>query len=70
MSVALARALVVFLVCVAWPSGAALAAVAPRQPFPTNLLTTTDHSQVTGLRVDLPMPDCAARPSDCAASRC
>ena len=66
MSVSLARVLATILVCVAWPTGVALGAVAPKQPFPTNLLTTTDHSQLTGLRVDLPTPDCAARPSDCA----
>ena len=35
-------------------------------PFPTNLLTTPDAAQITGLRVDLPTPDCATRPSDCA----
>ena len=36
------------------------------QPFPTNLDTVTDSSQVTGLRVNLPLPSCTARPSDCA----
>lgn len=36
------------------------------QPFPSNLHTTADASQVTGLRVDLAKPDCAVRPSDCA----
>src|SRR3954452_5691877 len=36
------------------------------QPFPTNLDTVSDATQVTGLRVNLPMPDCAAFPSDCA----
>ena len=35
-------------------------------PFPSDHWTTTDWSQPTGLRVDLPKPDCAARPSDCA----
>jgi Big-like domain-containing protein len=41
------------------------AAVSPEQPFPSNLLTTPDATQLTGLRVDLPKPDCTARPSDC-----
>jgi hypothetical protein len=45
--------------------GVAVAAVKAGQPFPTNLLTVTDSTQVTGLRINLPKPDCAARPSDC-----
>ena len=44
---------------------AALAASAG-QPFPSNLSTTEDASQATGVRVDLEKPNCAARPSDCA----
>jgi hypothetical protein len=35
-------------------------------PFPSNRWTTFDWSQKTGLRVNLPKPDCAVRPSDCA----
>jgi hypothetical protein len=35
-------------------------------PFPTNRFTVADATQNTGLRVDLPKPDCAARPSDCS----
>ncbi|HET8873787.1 MAG TPA: Ig-like domain-containing protein [Gaiellaceae bacterium] len=46
--------------------GVATAAVKAGQLFPTNLLTVPDSTQVTGLRVNLPKPDCAARPSDCA----
>jgi hypothetical protein len=46
--------------------GTALAAVKAGQPFPSNLFTTSDRAQVTGLRVDLPKPDCFVRPSDCA----
>ncbi|MGH3064514.1 MAG: alpha/beta hydrolase family protein [Gaiellaceae bacterium] len=46
--------------------GTALAAVKAGQPFPSNLFTTSDRTQVTGLRVDLPKPDCTMRPSDCA----
>jgi len=35
-------------------------------PFPSDRWTAVDWSQPTGLRVELPKPDCAARPSDCA----
>lgn len=35
-------------------------------PFPTNLFTVDDPGHNTGLRVSLPKPSCAARPSDCA----
>jgi hypothetical protein len=45
--------------------GFAHAAVKAGTPFPTDLLTTPDATQITGLRVDLPKPDCTARPSDC-----
>ncbi|MFL6335684.1 MAG: Ig-like domain-containing protein [Pyrinomonadaceae bacterium] len=34
-------------------------------PFPSDRFTVADPSQNTGLRVNLPRPDCAARPSDC-----
>src|SRR6266540_3968964 len=44
----------------------ALAGVTPGQPFPTDLQTVADTTQATGLRVSLPFPNCAARPSDCA----
>src|SRR5437879_7861949 len=35
-------------------------------PFPSDAFTVADLSQNTGVRVSLPKPDCAARPSDCA----
>ena len=35
-------------------------------PFPSNIFTVGDAGQNTGLRVDLPLPDPAARPSDYA----
>src|SRR5262249_395707 len=38
----------------------------PGMPFPTDLFTVADPSHNTGVRVSLPKPDCAARPSDCA----
>ena len=34
-------------------------------PYPTDALTTPDSSQKTGMRINLPMPDCTAAPSDC-----
>lgn len=33
-------------------------------PFPSDRFTVADSSQLTGLRVDLPLPDRATRPSD------
>ena len=45
--------------------GLATAGVSAGTPFPTNLLTTPDATQLTGLRVTLPTPDCATHPSDC-----
>jgi dienelactone hydrolase len=35
-------------------------------PFPSDRFTVDDLDQETGLRVNLPKPDCAVRPSDCA----
>jgi len=34
-------------------------------PFPTDFLTTPDAAQKSGMRVNLPMPDCMTAPSDC-----
>jgi hypothetical protein len=34
-------------------------------PFPTDRFTLTDSAQNTNRRVNLPMPNCATRPSDC-----
>jgi hypothetical protein len=45
---------------------ATLAGTSAGQPFPTNLDTVPDATQVTGLRVDVPRPDCSVAPSDCA----
>jgi hypothetical protein len=58
-----AAALIALLLAV---PGTAFAAVKAGQPFPSNLFTTPDRTQLTGLRVDLPKPDCVQRPSDCA----
>lgn len=38
-------------------------------PFPSDLLTVADERQRTGVRVNLPAPDCTAAPSDCAEIR-
>ncbi|WP_194711929.1 Ig-like domain-containing protein [Noviherbaspirillum soli] len=35
-------------------------------PFPSDRFTVADPSQNTGRRVELPLPNCATRPSDCA----
>src|SRR5262249_22083873 len=36
-------------------------------PFPSDLFTVADPTQNTGLRVNVPLPNCAQRPSDCTA---
>jgi hypothetical protein len=48
------------------PAAPALAGVRAGHPFPSDLFTVADASQLTGLRVALPKPNCAVRPSDCA----
>ena len=63
---ALVRAvLAVFALALVVPGGA-LAATSAGQPFPSNIYTTPDATQVTGLRVQLPTPNCTTNPSDCA----
>ena len=37
-----------------------------RAPFPSNHFSVADSSHLTGIRVNLPKPNCATRPSDCA----
>ena len=61
----LLRAAVLAAIVLAFPA-TALAKTHALQPFPTNLDTVSDATQVTGVRVDLPKPDCASFPSDCA----
>src|SRR4051794_11757997 len=34
-------------------------------PFPSNAFTVVAPENITGLRVNLPLPDCSAQPSDC-----
>jgi hypothetical protein len=48
------------------PGSALAAATSAGQPFPSNLYTVPDASQLTGVHVDLPQPNCATHPSDCA----
>lgn len=68
----LAAALVFLGACI--PLSAAASGVSVRfdlsdpagGPFPSNLFTVTDWAQNTSRRVNLPKPDCAVRPSDCA----
>jgi hypothetical protein len=59
------RVLVLVAAALVFPGGA-LAATKAGQPFPSNLFTTPDATQVTGLRVELPQPNCATNPTDCA----
>ena len=37
-----------------------------QSPFPSDRFTAFDTQQLTGLRVNLALPNCASRPSDCA----
>ena len=48
------------------PSALAKEHTTAGQPFPSNLYTVADTTQLTGLRIALPQPDCATHPSDCA----
>lgn len=59
--------------CLLSPSLAQAAGVEPRfdlsspagSPFPSDRFTVHDWTQLTGVRIALPKPDCAVRPSDC-----
>jgi len=37
-----------------------------QSPFPSDRFTVFDSQQLTGLRVSVPLPNCATNPSDCA----
>jgi hypothetical protein len=65
MRTPLRAALVALALILLFPAGA-LAGTKAGQPFPSNLYTVPDATQLTGLRVDLPKPDCSTNPSDCA----
>lgn len=58
------RAAALATLTLAFPA-AALAGTSAGQPFPTNLDTVPDATQLTGLRIDLPQPNCMSNPSDC-----
>ena len=34
-------------------------------PFPSDIFTVEDATQMTGRRINYPLPDCAVRPTDC-----
>ena len=53
-----------FVAALALPAGA-FAATSVGPLFPTNLQTVPDATQVTGLHVALPTPNCSTNPSDC-----
>src|SRR5450432_893220 len=38
-------------------------------PFPTDYLTVADATQKTGLRINLPLPDCGSQPTACQLAR-
>lgn len=56
--------LLLFALLAIAPAGTRAAAPTPTL-FPSDRLTVADSGQLTGKRVRLPLPDCAARPSDC-----
>jgi len=65
MRTSLCAALALVAAALVFPGGA-LADTHVGQSFPSNLYTVADASQITGLRVDLPLPNCKKNPSDCA----
>jgi hypothetical protein len=65
MSLVLRCALAVAALALVLP-GVALADTRAGLVFPTNIFTTRDPTQITGLRVNLPKPNCATHASDCA----
>jgi len=65
MPAVLRAALAVFALALVLPGGA-LAATSAGQPFPSNIYTQADATQITGLRIHLPTPNCTTNPSDCA----
>jgi hypothetical protein len=68
------RALVVLVSIVLLTPALALAETHPlfnlqsttQSPFPSDRFTAFDSQQLTGLRVNVPLPNCATNPSDCA----
>ena len=68
------RRAIILLVAIVLMPALALAATHPifnlqsssQSPFPSDRFTAFDTQQLTGLRVNLALPNCATRPSDCA----
>ena len=68
------RTLVVLVAIVLLTPALALAETHPlfnlqsttQSPFPSDRFTALDAQQLTGLRVNVPLPNCATNPSDCA----
>ena len=68
------RTLVVLVAIVLLTPALALAQTHPlfnlqsttQSPFPSDRFTALDAQQLTGLRVNVPLPNCATNPSDCA----
>src|SRR6476661_7079474 len=58
------RVAVLAAIVLAFPA-AAFAGTSAGQPTPTNLDTVAEATQLTGLRVDLPLPNCAANALRC-----
>jgi hypothetical protein len=66
MRIIVAAALAAACATILAPAALAREQTSAGQPFPSNLYTLPDASQLTGLHVDLPKPDCSTHPSDCA----
>src|SRR5260221_14719363 len=70
----LRRAIILLVAAVLLTPALAAAATHPlfnlqsttQSPFPSDRFTAFDSQQLTGLRVNMPLPNCATRPSDCA----
>jgi hypothetical protein len=70
----LSRTIVLLIAAVVLTPALAVAATHPlfnpqsntQSPFPSDRLTVLDGQQITGLRVAVPLPNCATNPSDCA----
>jgi hypothetical protein len=68
------RAIIFLIAAVVLTPALAIAATHPvfnlqsttQSPFPSDRFTVLDGQQITGLRVNVPLPNCATNPSDCA----
>jgi hypothetical protein len=63
VAIAVAATLIPFA---AWADSVRVRTDAGASPFPSDRYTVRDWAQNTFRRVNLPLPDCAVRPSDCA----